>query len=437
MSRALVLLALAISGPARAADETNREIARTYANFHLSQRDLVSAVSGLREHIRSDPDDAGAWNLLGIVYLQASQPRYAADAFQGAVSRAGPEVRGIYLYNFADARARSGDLGAARTGLAQAAQDPRVATAAEAALVRLGSGAPLPPLKLTRPGHWRGSVSLSSGYDTNVLLSSDTAVAEATGAASPSATTSVQAAHYKDHSERALLANGLASFTYHSDESARLYNSGYVAAGAEWAEGEDSRDRIGWAIGNELDVTFLNFNGFRFYNWNEGITPKLVIRHSPLHETELELPVRYQRFTVEDGSDLADDRTGFGVRPLVTYRRSVGPNLMTAGFQFEKHLARGTNYRANAFSVPLSWSQRQLFFGLWGLFELDLSHTRYYAADDDRTDRFAKAAVTLGRPLGGRWSGNLTYAFRRNLSSIGTYRYSKHLIALSVSHELF
>jgi tetratricopeptide (TPR) repeat protein len=422
---------------AHAADESNREIARAYANFHLEQKDYPSAVRVLRDHIQGDPEDHGAWNVLGLAYLLANQPKYAADSFAGAARRTKGEQQAIYLYNHADALARAGDVAGARKSLESATLDDRVAPSARAAIEGLAAGQPLPPLRLGGEGAWRLLASVGSGYDTNVLLVSDSnlATAETTGTNTGFVTPALQLQYSKPGESRDFTFAGAASFTHQLKEEARTYNGLSSSLSADWAGGDDS-DHPVTGFGDSLEVSYLNTNGFLFYNWTNSLRWRAALRHGPAAETELELPLRYQRFLVEDGDDLADDRTGFGVRPAVTHRRYFAPGYLTAQLIFEKHLAKGTNYRANGFTLPLSWTQRRLL-GLWTVLEVEAGYVRYYASANDRTDKLGRASLTFTRRLARRIVATLDYTFRRSISTVDSAQYGKHALGLTVYYEIF
>src|SRR5690349_21797722 len=97
----VVLGAALVGSSAWAAQETNRELAKTFVNFYIQQHEYNSARKYLTNHLQSDPEDAWAWNMLGLTHVETKAYAKAVDAFGNAVKHCkdGDEKRPFYRYN--------------------------------------------------------------------------------------------------------------------------------------------------------------------------------------------------------------------------------------------------------------------------------------------------------------------------------------------------
>lgn len=423
-------------GPARAADETNREIARTFAIHYIQQKELQSGWSVLRDHLEADPADAGAWNLLGLIYLEADQPAYALKALYRAVEKASqtdPE-RGIYLYNYADAAIRAGNETQARDLLVESASFPQTRATAKLALGELKAGNALPVFALESQSHWDASAAFLSGYDSNVLLFSDSTLSAqtASGAASPTLSALVQVQNARSFADWSWIA----SFTHYQAEEARQFNNFATSLNSEWGKENEEFAVFDGSLGNQFDLAFMNTNGFQFFNWTETLRWRGTLRHSLRAETEVALPLSYQKFLVEAGDDPFDDRTGWSVAPALVHSRTFGASRFSAGIRLEAQLPKGDNYRSFSFAMPMNFSRT--FGGSWGAaFSLEPQFANYVRSATARRDRGLKTGVALSRTFGDAISASLDYSFRRNISNVELATYSRHSLMLMVNYALF
>ena len=430
---------MGFAGPARAADETNREIARTFANFHLQQKNLRPGWAVLRQHLESDPADVGAWNLLGLIYLEADQPSYAMKAFHNAIERGStsdPE-RGIYLYNYADAANRAGRETQARDLLAQSAVHELSGAGAKLAMAELKSGAALPVLSLEAKS-WSGSATVFSGYDSNVLLFSDSVVSggTATGTASPAVSTILQARHSRAFASQPLEAAISTGFTYYQASESRKFNNLLSAIALDWGADNDELAVFDGSVGTQLDLSFMNTNGFQFFNWSEALQWRGKLRHSLRAETEFAIPFTYYKFRVEEGDDPEDDRSGLGLAPSLTHSRQFGSSRISGGLRVETLFSRGDNYRSYSLAIPVSVSRP--VGAEWRLRALaEPQAASYSRSATGRRDRGIKFGLALARSFGSSFSATMDYSFRRNLSNVELATYAKHSLMLMVNYELF
>ncbi|MGE0616355.1 MAG: hypothetical protein AB7P04_12010 [Bacteriovoracia bacterium] len=424
-----------VVGAASAADQTNREIVRTFANFYFQQGEYAQGQNYLMQYLETDAGDVGAWNLLGIFFAETNEFKKAQQAFYHAAKNSTGEDRGIYLYHYADALARNGDMNEAKKSLELARAYPTVTVAADAALDTLTAGKPLPDLELDKPGKWSVLGTLGTGYDTNVLLSSDTSLASTTttNAASLFSSLTAQALYTKEVWGGRGNARTSAGYTYYFSSDARTYNSLGVVLAADW--GRPLKTLTGWTFsyGNEFSLNYLNYNGFRFYNWSDALSATAKLQIDLRSEVEFKLPLRYQKFKFDTGDDAADDRTGFALPVEVTYRRYVDANVLSAGLKYERLLASGANYRSHTFSLPLSWTRLLPWELYWGL-GLEGARVTYPESSTGRADTYLRLSTSFTRVFSSELSGTLSYGFQRNISNVASAQYGKHAVSILVTY---
>ena len=422
-----------------ATDVTNREVALTFAQFHFTQKDYPSARESIIEHLKEDKRDANGWNLLGLTYLFTGDLVKASKALANAVKIAAGQDKGIYLYNYADALNRQGDSKKARLVLNRATQFERVEVASKGALKNLVSQQPLPELILDQPSAWRSNLSLSSGYDSNVLLySSDTlSFTDSTGTASPVFSLLAQLSRKSDAFGGELNWNNGVSFAYHTTDEANAYNALAGTIGLDWAAPGNGVSAGSWGLGNDLSISFLNLNdSFGFFNWKEQPYVRFNFQHNKSWSSRVKVPIFYQKFVVEATDEAVDDRSGVGLKPEIVSTVLSGKNIFTAGLQFEQIFTNGSNYQSTAVGIPLSWSRRVLknYFGSLRVEGVMLNFPR---SSTLRKDTLVKAGLGLSRRFSEKWFGSLNYLFTRNFSSVASADYSKHAGTLVLNYGIF
>lgn len=421
--------------------ETNREIIRTIANFHLEHQEFIPAQYLLAEHLREDARDAHAWNLLGLAYLGAKNLPQAAQSFYTASTTVTDAHKGIYLYNYADALIQSGDQHRAKTVLELASRESSVAEASRRAMEQLAPGRPLPTLELaseSQSGEWDSSLSVGSGYDSNVLLISNESIATVSrsNTASPFLSAQAKLEYSRAAGSGGIGIEGQAAFTYETNSAAQKFNTLYAAGELAW---EGARPGPGGGfysrVANSFDSSWLKSDGYKFYGLTEAIGWTGTLKHGRKAETILELPLRYQLFARDPGADAIDDRTGLGVRPAATHRLGFWRALFSASAQYERHLAHGSNYRAHSLLVPVSLTV-PLIWSVIGSVGAEWSRTFYSESNPVRRDTGLRSWLSFGRRFGSDFFAGLDYGYRKNDSNVESATYEKHSATLTVTYDL-
>lgn len=440
----ITLLLTQIAG-AETFNETNREVSRTFARFYLDQKEFSEAQSVLAGHLVTDVSDSSAWNFLGLTYMETADYPRASKAFRKAISLTQGksekrDSRGIYLYNYADSLVRMGDVDPARKILIATLQYDQIESSARKALRSLKKGEELPPLDVQLPVQttWSGEVSLRSGYDTNVLLYSDSSLASASRSdtASPNTSLGISVGNKTGLWGGALKTKAGSSFTYQTNQAARSYNSLYNSLGLDWVEAPREPKRFTHGIGSAVDLSYLNTNGFRFFHWSGELGWKGYLQHSSRSQTEFEIPLFYQNYSTENLSTLDDDRTGFGARAKMTHSRVVGAYVLSLGAELERQSTQGSNYKSYSISAPLS-AVRSLFWKMTGVASFELTRTWYPNSSENRKDTNLSFSLGFFKKFGKAWGGALDLIFLRNVSNQESAQYTKNAVSITASYDLF
>ncbi|MCC7442470.1 MAG: hypothetical protein IT285_12610 [Bdellovibrionales bacterium] len=425
---------------AEASVDTNRELTLSFVNYYLQNKEYESAQRFLADHLRADPRDSGAWNLLGLTFIRAEKLEQANQAFYRAVTQAEltDTQRPIYLYHYADALNRSGEIEKAQAALKQIEGDDRLASTVTEALRTISAKQPLPELSLASTTQFTGHVSLSSGYDTNVLMTSDTSAEalDASDIASPFILPAAQLGWEFDGLGGRMDAVTVGAFTYQLAESAQRFNSLYGSFTLGWRREQEEFTRWEWRFDNTFDLSLVNLDGtLGLFNLSDAVTAHALWNHGAKVRTDFSLGVGYASYPQADDALEDDDRSGLILRPSITHQRELGPGQLEAGVEYEQVFASGSNFVSSAFAFPITW--RQPVFGFWQgklLFEPTL--TSYPDSSDDRSDTLLKAGLGMGRALGQRWYLSADYSFRSNSSTLEEATYSRHSLSVLMSYAL-
>ncbi len=414
---------------------TNREVVATFVRYYLLHQEYSDAIRTLSDHVATDAKDGGAWHLLGMAYLGSGENGRASKAFYEAMKNSTGEVRSVSLYAYADALNRSGDSEKARATLVEATGDSLIAESATLALLELKPRVALAPLQLSKSSVWHASVGLAAGYDSNVLLSSDAVMATITRSdtASPVLSVTGQFSNEKSLKNGSLETRIAGGINGYSAAISQKYNTIFSSLGLDWVRNPEE-GKVFYRIGNGFDINWLNSSGYKFFSWSDTLRPRVIFRHSQGVESEVEVPVYYQRFSFDSAELAENNRSGPGVRVGFNHRRAIGSGVFAPGLRFEKHFASGANYRANTYALPIDWSQ-DLFWGIGAGLGLEAAQVSYVAASPSRTDRSVRGSVALGRQFFQRVTGGLDYGVMRNSSTLPEARYTKHTIMLRMSYE--
>ncbi|MCM0605414.1 MAG: hypothetical protein KA715_04940 [Xanthomonadaceae bacterium] len=411
-----------------AADEvTNRELARTYANFYLRQKDFKQAQSSLASHLESDPADTEAWNLMGLAAMEIPDLSGAKQAFYRASQDEKSDSRGIYLYHFADALNRAGDVVKARDALKIAAQYSQVKDSAHRALELMKEKQPLPELFLSENARWNKSVAVSVGYDTNVMMAPNTTLANLTASdiASPNAMVMGKIGFVKPKFTREIEASLLGAFQYQTNPAAYQFTSIYGALSGEYRENGDEFSNFYWGIPVKADAALLNTSGFQVFNWNASFNPRFGHRMDALSRIELEPFAAYRWFLLASGSDTANDRTGFAFGAAATYRSFLGAWEYAVGVKFDRQFARGGNFSSYSYMIPISFVSPTVFWSSKLAIKSDVGVIDYPLASYTRRDFVINPQVALFRKFGQKWTGTFTVGSLINSSSLSSADYRK------------
>jgi len=420
--------------------ETNREVTRTYVVYHLSDRDLAEAKRVLVDHLKKDPEDSASWNLLALTLQKQGKHKNAARYYLKAIETAPDDKRSIYYYNYADAANRYGDSKKARNALIRATEDPRIANSARNAMDTLEANKPLPPMKMELLDKWGMSLGANIGYDSNVILVADKSVTSTAASDRESLvlTPNLSITHYKPFKSGSAISSDFSSaFTWNLNEKVKTYNSLYGALGFEYLaapKGYPSWDFLGFHIGAETSL--VNVDSLKFYNWTPTITYKVTWNYSALTKLLIELPIHYQGYLREGDTSAVNKRTGYGATPTVTYTTHWDPADVSIGAEFEKHYAKGDNYKATRWKLPVSMVFPSWFGSKWN-WSFAMDYTYYSKADPVRRDRNFEAATGWSWSIGVPLQMSMSYTFTRNLSNSKLARYTKHNGALLVTYALF
>jgi tetratricopeptide (TPR) repeat protein len=441
LSRLSLLLPFLVAVPALATDVTNREIARLYADAAIAEKDYAGAIRTLSEHVAADPEDGGAWHLLGVTQLLANQPERAIESFEKALPRVPEENRGITRYYLADAYSRKGDPSKSVELLRAAKEEEVSAWSASRALADgLGTGAPLPEIVPGYPGGFDGSLWAGTAYDSNVLLASNDSLAtiSRSDVASPKFTVGGNAVYTKKgYRGGNLVALGGANFDAHTATNAQRLNSLGTNVGAEWARPASTSDGIVHSFGDDFGLNFLNNDGFSFYSWQDTLRWRGILQQGYGVETEFSAPVRYQKYASPAAQSPDDERTGVAVGAEVAQRRQYRDRTGSIGLAAERAFTRGKNYRSWTFNLPIGWRDPSLpFWGLGLRANLVPSIVRYPSSTNSRHDFNVTGTLSLTKPVRERTTAALNYIYVTNPSNLTAATYQKHTIGLQVIYAI-
>jgi hypothetical protein len=292
------------------------------------------------------------------------------------------------------------------------------------------AGEPLPELVPSLPGAFRATLSFGAAYDTNVLLSPDGSIVnlKASDVASPKLAVAAQGGYAKNgfHGGDLETSAGVAA-DYHTNANARAYDNLGLSAGADYGRG-------GPRLGDRFNLNLLDGN---FFSWDNVLALHGTLANGFGGETDLELPLRYQKFAVHSGDDPAYDRTGPAVGARVTRRQRWGAHLLSGGLAFDRLFARGDNYKSYLFSVPLTWQWRE--FPIWNISSLASftpSLVRYPDSAQGRDDTNVLFSFGLSRPFLDRLQGVLEYGLLRNISNVPGAQYTNQTVSLRVIYAM-
>lgn len=426
------------SQAALAGNSTNREITRTYAHYFLQKKQYKRLQQTLQRHLKRDQNDAAAWNFLGLSYMDTQSTQQATFAFyKAATETSDPELKGVYLYHYADALIQTGDRDRAADVLKRAQKYEVVASAAKKALQNLRPHEPLPELRGEAENSVRLNLSAAGGYDTNVLLYSDatTATTSATSTSSPFFSGFVDFGLAEEFQESEFTGGLIGAYTYYTQEDVQQFNSIFSQLDLDYSTVPTGNHGFAWGIGNRFLITFLNPDGYTLFNAVD--TPRFVLayHHSATQISELQLQGGYQHYRTTSSDDPDDDRTGPIVTPYLNHQLYFGVNSINATLGYEGVFASGKNYVSHGSRMRLQFARPIL--GFTTAMGLESGIFFYPDAEEERRDILVSPSIGLGRRFFQKVQASLQYSFRRNWSKLESAQYKKHLVSLILTFEVF
>ena len=419
--------------------EVNHEVVRTYASIYLEQKDYTRAEEVIARYLflSNEKGEGDLWHELGEIQLTEEKLPEACHSFQMAAQDAtGKESRLLGLYAQAQCLNRMGRTEDSKKVLLQMEKEEEGFTnAGSRVLELLKSGyirrnESFPPYGVNVRGQWRISAALGAGYDSNVLLLADSVAqgVPASGKASSFYTPAIQIGHtgriFGDFYDSRILS----VYTLYTNSEASGFNNSYTRADFQVGSGP-----VRWGLFG--DAYFLNRAPFQLYSYSGGLSWSLKIDHSKKVMTTVEVPIQYQSFPTDTGSN---DRTGGDVKIKLSRRWISGSSLTIFQMVFDGQYTLGTNYRLGGLSLPVFYMTELPVLGWLGIqntFSAELSGQYYYQSDSGRKDLLMKAGTGLSRSIGKTWNISMEISALKNISILDSARYSKNLITAQLNHQ--
>ncbi len=416
--------------------DVNREVAQTYASVYFEVGDFARAERILTEQLQADPKDGESWNLLGLAQLERGSLTQALFSFSQAVTYSKDETRRTALYNLADVQNRGRKEEDARQTLTRLLRIPGAEPAARYALKEMKIGKALPSYADDRRKRQSLSMTLGSGYDSNVLLFSESTLkpSDITQAGSAYVSPSLQYARIDSLGKKELETRALASYTNYLDQDSSSFNSLYGRLEAQ--VGSVGEDRLGYhdALGGSFDATALNTNGsLGLFNAVGGLRYRAILRSERTWEWWFEAPLRFQYFRGEVAGE--DVRSGPGAQLSLGQRRVLGPVVLFVKVIGDTVLTTGENFRAWSVGVPVTVALPMASLSSVVQTGVDYLYTDYYKNSSDRSDTSYGGFLGISRPLWAGIQGMLEYRYRRNASTLDIATYRKHQIGLYLTYD--
>lgn len=443
-----VLMSLSVPSfaqePERTREDVNREVILTYSKVYLEQRDYERAEQVILDYISSENDrDGRILFQLGEVQLEQKKFAEACNSYQGAVKVLKGADQIYAQYGLANCFFRGGRADEGKRLLNRIAKDASAHTdTVDLAIAwiksgQIKSGDALPIYRTRAKGEsFRLATSVLGGYDSNVLLVEDDVAAGASSddIASPFINPSLFASYQTRLFGRTLEARTYHTYTHYTNESVNSFNSLFSRVDLAFGSGS-----VRWTLFG--DAFLLNRGSFDLYSWEGGVMWSLFREDESSRTTLIEVPLQYQKFILPDGTDPINDRTGgdLKVRFFRRWFRNDGENLML-GAILDLQYSSGTNYRMAGFTLPASGAVSLPLFrslGLLNTFGFELRGQYFPESDSGRRDLWGRFSAGLSRPIGNRWALTLDFSGQKNISTVSAARYTKNVVLMQVSAQVF
>ena len=386
------------------------------ASAAFEREDYTLALTEFRAAIAAGSQGPAAYYNAAVSEYRLGDYAAAIDSFRD-LGRRFPEMRALADYNLGLSRYRQNNTALARESFLSAAgaDDPQIATLAEAMLARLPADPP--PAQSGR--RWLGLVDFGLGHDDNVALVDPLVLPAGASGESPFAELAVYAGGPVSPSEAWQLWTSLYLIDF-DDAPAydqRIYQLG---AGYETTAG-------GWFVsaGPRFGRSDIGGDGFE---QTAGVAAEL--------SRPIASAARIEFVLAYDSADEIDDRFAY----IAGDRRSAGlrlnQRLKRARLILEYHASTddrvGAGVSADRQLYRASW--RQPWGALWtGDLHVELRATDYDRLVPSRSEDRIQAGVRAIRRVGEAWQFGVDYRFADNDSSDSTFSYERHRIAIGGS----
>ncbi|MFM8270072.1 MAG: tetratricopeptide repeat protein [Pseudomonadota bacterium] len=429
---------------AKPAPEANRQVTRTLVAFHLSQNDSKTAEDELATRIKQHPLDAEYWKLLGTVRNRNKDFKGARVAFLKAAELSQGTEQGENLYLVALAEMNSGDRVAAESTLEVLQEKSEFREAVDGAFQALKTGKPLPVLDRQKveavareeesQNGWRLLGTVTSGYDSNVVLLPDSGTGISPG--SSFITPSVQGAYLTNLFKSPLQLYLQAGYTYNAEELAKTYNNMPLMVGAEWhLPGRlGSVHRI--SVSNEAGFVFVHPSNLYLFSSSDTLLFKKALQYGKGNSVHFLLPVGYSWYPGVNVAPI-NNREGFNSGGGVMNQHTWGKVIFTEYFGYNHQFALGNNFKSDSYSVTGS-SGTNLFSNIFGLAFGGYTYTNYPRSESLREDSKYSLGVLFSRRLDfwGPLVASLGYSHEWNVSTVDSAKYNKGIASLKITYAL-
>lgn len=426
------------------APEANRQVARTLVAYHLSQNDMKSAEKELAERLKKHPEDPEYWQMLGKVKQKKKDYPGAKVAFLKAAELSSGTEQGENLYFVAKLETESGDRVTGESTLELLKEKSEFRESAELAINELKRGKPLPPLDRQKiaaaaeeeesKNGWRLTGTVTSGYDSNVVLLPDGGTGVAPG--SSFITPSVQAAYLTKMAKSPLQIYLQGGYTYNAAEVAKTYNNMPVALGAEWhLPGKlGSVHRV--SVSNEVGSVFVHPDSLYLFSVADTFTLKKVVQYGKGHSLHFLIPGGYSWYPGVTAEPI-NVREGFNVGAGIMNQHTWEKIVFTEYFGYTHQFALGDNFKSDAYSLTVS-SGRNLVANIFGNAFAGYTYTKYPRSESNREDSKYSLGGQLSRRLDfwGPMIASLGYSHERSISSVASAKYEKDIATLKVTYVM-
>jgi tetratricopeptide (TPR) repeat protein len=430
-----------VKEPIKTKADTNREVAMTYAQIYVEQKLFDEAETALQLSLKNDGENGSVLNYLGLIQLQQKNFSQACYSFQTASIVFQDIQNRIYaLYNLADCLHQGGRQKDAINVLKDLKQkEDGVSDSAEKTLELIHAGviqprSALPPYQKNSRGQFRLTGTISGGFDTNVLLVEEEVSAGVAikDRGSFYYTPSVQFGYLSRLWGKLLDARFVSAYTSYIETSAAGYNNLYNRMDLFLGS-----NAVRWGFFS--DLVFLNTGSFTVYNYDIGLMWQRMVKTGSNEIWTFEVPFKYQKFVLTEGTLEDNDRSGGDVQAKVFYRSQWSDReFYSLGGTLDNQYTLGKNYRMSGLTLPFNIGLEIPVFsdiGLLNTFNAEVSGQLYWQSDTNRRDYSYKFGTGITAIVLDSWNLSLDYYYYKNNSNVDAATYSKGVASFLLSHH--